>query len=246
MTMPETTQSDLVERLRELDAAATPGPWAYRPDDMDDWGIVKSPRQPVDGFEGGLRCCLAQFRHPEALDEEVLNAHRRAKTDPWQGNAELVTFLRNAVPDILGMAAEITRLRADSERLQKIESQMDGGRFDEWPTATFAGQLRMQSRDNLDPEYSQFMAATANRMGLLSGQYDAQLEIAERAKEDAARLRAHCEALERALGLYTCHPCPVCNGDCGSANPPVLNCPTQAALNAFGGWDAYRKENHNA
>lgn len=89
-------------------------------------------------------------------------------------------------------AKTVAALLAERE---KIESQMDGGRFDEWPTATFAGQLRMQSRDSLDPEYSQFMAATATHLGLLSGQYDAQREIAERAKADAARLRAHCEAI---------------------------------------------------
>lgn len=82
---------------------------------------------------------------------------------------------------------------------EKIESQMDGGRFEDWPTATFVGQLRMQSRDSLDPEYSQFMAATATHMGILSGQCDAQREIAESAKEEAARLRAHCEAMSRAL-----------------------------------------------
>lgn len=37
-----------IDRLKKLHGAATPGPWAYRPDDMDDWGIVKSPRVPVD------------------------------------------------------------------------------------------------------------------------------------------------------------------------------------------------------
>jgi hypothetical protein len=142
-------------------------------------------------------------------------------------------------------AAEIIRLRADSERLKKIESQTDGGGFDKWPTETFVGQLRMQARDNLDPEYSQFMAATATHLGILSGQCDAQREIADRAKEDAARLRAHCEALSGALGLYTCHPCPICNGDCSSAMPPVLNCPTEAAVKAFRDWDAYRGENAN-
>ncbi|WP_395393018.1 hypothetical protein WBP07_17795 [Novosphingobium sp. BL-8A] len=98
-----------------------------------------------------------------------------------------------------GESAELFRLRADSERLQNIESQTDGGRFDEWSTETFAGQLRMQSRDSLDPEYSQFMAATATHLGILSGQYDAQREIAERAKEEASRLRAHCEAMAKGL-----------------------------------------------
>lgn len=114
MTMPETTQSDLVERLTEM-----------------------------------------------------ADLYRRAISDDKR---DAQTFA--------DAAAEITRLRADSERLRKIESQTDGGRFDEWPTATFAGQLRMQSRDSLDPEYSQFMAATANRM---------------------ESLRAHCEAMAKAL-----------------------------------------------
>lgn len=96
-------------------------------------------------------------------------------------------------------AKTVEALLADRE---KIESQIDGGRFDEWPTATFVGQLRMQSRDSLDPEYSQFMAATATHLGILSGAYDAQREIAESAKEDAARLRAHCEALEKAMAPF--------------------------------------------
>ncbi len=201
MTMPETTQIDLVDRLRELDAAATPGPWEF-----DGSGITDFGRE--------YPCSLSMEWQSNPINDD-------GEVPKVKQDGALIVYLRNAVPDILGMAAEITRLRADSERLRKIESQMDGGRFDEWPTATFVGQLRMQSRDNLDPEYSQFMAATANHM---------------------ESLRAHCEAMEKALGLYTCHPCPVCNGDCGSANPPVLNCPTQAALNAFGGWDAYRKE----
>ncbi len=113
MTMPETTQSDLVEQLEA---------WS----DND-----------------------AEYGH-----------HERSKA-------------------LAQAAAEITRLRADSERLRKIEYQIDGGRFNEWPTETFVCQLRMQSRDSLDPEYSQFMAATAKRM---------------------ESLRAHCEAMAKALG----------------------------------------------
>lgn len=73
-------------------------------------------------------------------------------------------------------AAEIERLRKAADRLQKIESQTDGGGFDKWPTETFVGQLRMQARDNLDPEYSHFMTATANRM---------------------ESLRAHCGVIDR-------------------------------------------------
>lgn len=117
MTMPETTQSDLVERLRALDSAATPGPWAYRPDEYDDWGVVKAPPRRPEGFEYDLRCVLAKFRDPAALDDATLDAHRRAKTDPWRGNAELVTFLRNAVPEIIAMAEDAARLRAHCEAM---------------------------------------------------------------------------------------------------------------------------------
>ncbi len=113
--MPETTQSDLVERLR----------------------FMKD-----EGLFAAAACCM--------------------------------------VADLGEAADEIERLRADSERLRKIEGQTDGGRFDEWPTATFVGQLRMQARDSLDPEYSQFMAATTNRMENLS---------------------AYCEAMSAALEM---------------------------------------------
>lgn len=113
MTMPETTQSDLVVRLRDY--------------------------APSDGMF--IRC------------------HNRSTRQ---------------------MNADIRKAADELERLHKIESQTDGGRFDEWPTETFAGQLRMQSRDNIDPEYSQFMAATANRM---------------------ESLRAHCEAMSTGLQL---------------------------------------------
>lgn len=44
------------------------------------------------------------------------------------------------------------------------EREIDEGSFEEWTLADFAGQCRMQARDNLDPEYSQFMAALAARL----------------------------------------------------------------------------------
>lgn len=40
-------------------------------------------------------------------------------------------------------------------------------------------------------------------------------------------------ALEDALRLFYPGPCPVCSGDCGSANPPVISCPMQTARDAL-------------
>ncbi len=41
---------------------------------------------------------------------------------------------------------------------------IDGGRFTEWSLATIARQCRVQSREQLDPEFSQFMAEVSNRL----------------------------------------------------------------------------------
>lgn len=76
--------------LAALSAAATPGPWRYRPMPYDDWGVVKS--SPIDGYS----YVLAQFRDPRRDDEETLNQHRRDKTDPWGDNAQFVCALVNA------------------------------------------------------------------------------------------------------------------------------------------------------
>lgn len=54
-----------------------------------------------------------------------------------------------------------------------------------------------------------------------------------------ARLKSRlAEALE-ALHLFEQYGCPVCHGDCASANPPVNSCPMQAARRVReGGRDA--------
>lgn len=77
--------------LERLSKAATQGVWRYRPDEHDDWGIVKSPV-----LSDGFACVLAQFRDPDALDSETLARHRETKTDPWEANARFVVALVNA------------------------------------------------------------------------------------------------------------------------------------------------------
>jgi len=42
------------------------------------------------------------------------------------------------------------------------------GVFSEWSTASLAGQCRMQAREQLDPEFSQFMEAVAARLAALA------------------------------------------------------------------------------
>jgi hypothetical protein len=66
--------------------------------------------------------------------------------------------------------------RGESCDLPPLSSQpnlpsVEGGRFETWSLADFAGQCRMQSSDNLDPEYSAFMSALVKRLsGLAAAQ----------------------------------------------------------------------------
>lgn len=81
----------------------TPGPWAYRPDVLDDWGIVRAPVTEQGRFLGGIIC---QARDPEALDALTLASHREKKTDPWEANARLIA----AAPELLEALEETWRV----------------------------------------------------------------------------------------------------------------------------------------
>jgi hypothetical protein len=54
----------------------TPGPYRYRPQEFDDWGVIRDGR----GFVVGTS------RNPDARD---MSGHRAAVTDPFEGNGHL-------------------------------------------------------------------------------------------------------------------------------------------------------------
>jgi NTP pyrophosphatase (non-canonical NTP hydrolase) len=73
--------------------------------------------------------------------------------------------------------------RGESCDLPPLSSQpnlpsVEGGRFETWSLADFAGQCRMQSSDNLDPEYSAFMSALAKRLSGLAAAQTQMLTLA--------------------------------------------------------------------
>lgn len=65
----------------------TPGPWAYRPREFDDWGLVRGG---PDGFP------VAQARAGRMMIDGEDNEHRRKGTDPYGANAHLIA----AAPDL--------------------------------------------------------------------------------------------------------------------------------------------------
>lgn len=71
-------------------AKFTPGPWAYRPELHDDWGVVRAGR-----------FWICQAKDPNVCSDEQLAQHRAAKTDPWEANAHLIA----AAPELYEVLA---------------------------------------------------------------------------------------------------------------------------------------------
>jgi hypothetical protein len=72
----------------------TKEPWAYRPHEDDDWGIIRAPVTEQGQWLGGVIC---QARDPERLGESELAAARAAKVDPWEANARRIVECVNAL-----------------------------------------------------------------------------------------------------------------------------------------------------
>jgi len=71
---------------------------------------------------------------------------------------------------------------------------------------------------------------------ILRGDYDhteAMKAFVEHRTAAEASAKAEIEALRRAVEMLRSYGCPRCNGDCGSANPPVIACPMRVAQEAL-------------
>ncbi|MFC3074663.1 hypothetical protein [Shinella pollutisoli] len=69
--------------------------------------------------------------------------------------------------DIGDVASELLRWRIAAVETADA-SRIDGGRFEAWTLMDFAAECRAQSREQLDPDFSRFMAELAKRLTALS------------------------------------------------------------------------------
>lgn len=82
------TATPLSERLAKLSSAASKGEWAYRPQELDDWGMVRSAPLP----NGRAPLALVS----KSVDDRSHDQHRAAGTDPYEANGVFVVELVNA------------------------------------------------------------------------------------------------------------------------------------------------------
>jgi hypothetical protein len=139
------------------------------PQDADYLPVEPTAGPVASTHEFTLRAMAANYADGHSWDhldgEACLNAANEIKA------------LRQLADDRLQDAARLTQEKADYWlRIQELEKAQEAGptlensRFDEWSLSDFAGQCRMQSRDNLDPEYSEFMTSLSKRLSELSKQ----------------------------------------------------------------------------
>ena len=111
--------TNLSTELAWLAEAATPGPWAHRPMEYDDWGTVRAAYRSEDGFQHFI--CRCNY---DATPEELTD-HRVNGTDPAEPNAELIVTLRNAVPEILTALRAQQHAEALAEALDEVAGELE-------------------------------------------------------------------------------------------------------------------------
>lgn len=100
------TRKALAE-LAAVMANATPAPWAYKPQDNDDWGCIRSLADTE-----GERAVVAVSRSIGIQDN---TEHRVNRTDPFEANGLAIVAIVNAYSDLVetiaAQAAQIERLK---------------------------------------------------------------------------------------------------------------------------------------
>lgn len=100
------TQNTETEAVLALLENVPDGPWLYRPQRGDDWGVVRCS-EPIDD-----NSFICKARDPRVWRESVLDQHRMAKTDPWEHLARFIAAARDLVPALLAERdAALTRVK---------------------------------------------------------------------------------------------------------------------------------------
>lgn len=118
---------DELSAIKARYEAATPGEWKYRPQEFDDWGVIRA----------GAGHVVAKARGDAPLSSDAASLARDMGIDPYGHNALSIIAARTDIPALL---AHIEGLEA---ALRSAIEVADEAR-DEWdaaPSGTRAGKL---------------------------------------------------------------------------------------------------------
>lgn len=123
------------------------------------------------------------------LEGKATNATGALAKSDWKPSRAHIEGMRNTMREAIEYIDEALAAPSDSSTREESGAGANPlanktGRFAAYSTGSLSGQCRMQARDNLDPEYSQFMLAVSDRL-------DALREAAIRAREAIRIERDH-------------------------------------------------------
>lgn len=101
------TPIETLKRLAELQKDATKGPWLYRPNKYDDWGVVKEGNNSIGPDQGYF---VAKAGYGGHYTQEIEHEHRLNKTDPYGPNA--IFIAQSGSTDFAALAEYVEGLRA--------------------------------------------------------------------------------------------------------------------------------------
>jgi hypothetical protein len=97
--------TDRLDQLKQLCEKATPGPWLYRPNKYDDWGIIKTADVSADGRDVGY--IVARAYYGGCITQEIENQARVDKSCPYAHNGLLITASRTALPELIALCEQM-------------------------------------------------------------------------------------------------------------------------------------------
>jgi hypothetical protein len=109
--------------MRDL-TKSTPGPWSYRSEYHDDWGVVRGPTADL-----GLEWIVAVADAGRRVDSREYAAHRENGTDPYEANARLITAAPAFLAACQGTDPDVTALEWLASVLADLEAA-------QWPSET--------------------------------------------------------------------------------------------------------------
>jgi hypothetical protein len=169
------------------DTTIIPLKWVERPDGLRNtfeahvFGYTFVVSSKNDAYFFWTTCGMQVIT--QTTQHTSLDAAKQAAQAVWEAMLRSVAFTSPDVGDddpgkyLDGCAAadeespqdaDYLPVETTAEKAQNLGPSLEDGRFDEWSLSDFAGQCRMQSRDNLDPEYSEFMMSLSKRLSQLA------------------------------------------------------------------------------